>query len=260
MPQKPTRTRKKKSGSSSIKLQPRKNPDTSSNLALPFDLDTDVPVEQPKSAPAKKQPEAKPGKKKKKIDREEILDTPLSVVLEELGIEDYDLLLVGDGSGSSWGKPCGWATVAVEKTSFQRQVFYGSMSQGTSSISELMAYLQPLLWYVDVTKKRRKEQDLRPSIKKVHILTDNAYCQKSGEQNQLRAKQGSALSVMLNSIAAQGFDIRWHWIRRESVGLNIYTDRLSRAARLLLQNATVQQDVQEASPIGRDVNECNPSS
>lgn len=85
----------------------------------------------------------------------------LEALLERLGIDNYDLLLVGDGSGSGWKLECGWGCVSIERSTLERRAWYGAMSAGTVNFAEMMAYLQPLCWYVS----RDAEQSSRLSCR-----------------------------------------------------------------------------------------------
>src|SRR5215471_12302353 len=60
--------------------------------------------------------------------------------------ESWDFLVVGDGSGSNWKRPIGWAARLVERASGQRQTFHGHANRGTVNVAEMMALLWPLLW------------------------------------------------------------------------------------------------------------------
>jgi hypothetical protein len=46
---------------------------------------------------------------------------------------DWDVLIIGDGSGTGWSEPCGWASVLHERYSNMRQLFTGAMNHGTNT-------------------------------------------------------------------------------------------------------------------------------
>ena len=56
---------------------------------------------------------------------------PLQTVLDHLGVKetDWDVVIIGDGSGSDWQSPCGWASVLIDKETRNRKVFYGAIEE-----------------------------------------------------------------------------------------------------------------------------------
>ena len=170
--------------------------------------------------------------------------------IESLGIEAWDLLLVGDGSGNTWEHACGWAAVAIQKTSFRPTFFHGAMSHGTNNMGEMLAYLQPLLWYQAQERKRRKEQNSAPVQRIVHIATDSQYCQQRGSGASRDFKRNLPMWTVFDLIERQGFQLNWHWIPRESNILNIFTDHLSRESRLSLQGANLPEKATKMEDFG----------
>ena len=43
--------------------------------------------------------------------------------LKHLKIDQWDALIVGDGSGTGWKQGAGWAAVLIDHTSFARKLF-----------------------------------------------------------------------------------------------------------------------------------------
>lgn len=150
------------------------------------------------------------------------------VLLERLGIKNWDLLLVGDGSGSHWGKECGWGCVSVERETLHRRVWFGAMNDGTINLAEVLAYLQPLTWYTSQELAKRK-QGHKIELKQVHVLTDSAYTANSSADLK---SHNAMLWQLFKQFASQGIMVQWHWVRRESVDLNLFADQLSKEARL----------------------------
>lgn len=154
-------------------------------------------------------------------------------LLERMEIKTWDLLLVGDGSGSSWGKECGWGCVSIEHETMSRRVWHGAMNDGTINFAEIMAYLQPLTWYVSRELHRRKKGQ-KVKLQQVHILTDSSYAAHSPDRD-LASSANSLIWQVFKQFAAQGIIVHWHWIRRETVDLNLFADQLSKNARLNLK-------------------------
>jgi len=170
----------------------------------------------------------------------------LEALLDRLKIEKWDLLLIGDGSGSSWDFECGWGCVSIEQATFRRKAWHGAMSAGTVNFAEMMAYLQPLCWYVNREMKKRKEGQ-PVQIRNIHIITDSQYVQRKGESKDLLTGKNGALWQVFSQFGAQGMIIHWHWIRRETVELNQFADKLSKAARLNLKGKDLPTQVEETS-------------
>lgn len=172
----------------------------------------------------------------------------LQELLNELHIEDWDVLLLGDGSGSQWVRGYGWACVLVERNKLTPKVFYGGGSAGTNFISELEAYIRPLLWYSEGPgKKVLKHRVATPGcfpLGQVHIVTD---CKTLVEQGngKVRREKNKPLWAAIESVASQGFMLNWHWMPREATALNRWADRQSRLMRTTLARieGLVQEDL-----------------
>jgi ribonuclease HI len=155
----------------------------------------------------------------------------LEDLLRELGITKWDLILVGDGSGSTWQREAGWAVTALEKTRMERKVFYGAMNCATSQIAEIMAYVHPLLWYVDHCSTAHKMR-----MRHAHVITDSSYVRNQGEKDYRNPGCHELLWSSLSMMSRLGIDLHWHWIPRQSAALNVYADALAGAARKLLKD------------------------
>jgi len=142
--------------------------------------------------------------------------------------DSWQLILVGDGSGSALDRPSGWAVAAIEADR-SLQLFWGAMNTGTVQVSELMPYLQALAYYGG-----RKEPP-RDGIWEVHLVTDSDYLFKLGRGDYSQGPTVRLWGTVLASLRAQGFSLHWHWRRRETLQLNRWADDRSRKARLKLQ-------------------------
>ncbi len=172
--------------------------------------------------------------KKKKKAETEIENEYFQVLLDRLGIEEYDLILIGDGSGSKWGLPIGWAVTAIAKTSMERKVFYGAMNDGTVNIAEAMAYMQPLLWYATKVRAERKQGGVtREHI--VHIITDSEYVREVGSRGHVDFSTNQPIWAVYELLKRQCLQINWHWQRRDEVALNAFADLLSKRSRKLFK-------------------------
>lgn len=174
--------------------------------------------------------------------------------MDRLGIEEYDLILIGDGSGSKWGLPIGWAVTAIAKTSMERKVFYGAMNDGTVNIAEAMAYMQPLLWYsTRVRAERKQSRTAREHI--VHVITDSEYVREAGNRGHVDFSTNQPIWAVYELLKRQGIQIKWHWQRRDEVALNAYADLLSKRARGLIKDNDQQSALRVS---GIDADDANP--
>lgn len=158
--------------------------------------------------------------------------------IARLGIQQWDLLLFGDGSGCRAENPCGWATVSVDRH-WQCRFWYGMMNCGSNNLAELLAYLQPLSWFVEQEKARRKQRQAKARFYRVHIVTDSEYCQKQGETGVTDSRSHPVLWQMVEHFRREGLLLHWHAIPRATYTLNILTDQISREARLVLEKNAI---------------------
>src|SRR5437588_12077519 len=70
----------------------------------------------------------------------------LEALAAGLALPDFDLLLVGDGSGSVYHQPAGWACAAYDRLKHQITVHAGALTCGTNNFAELFPYVQAL-WH-----------------------------------------------------------------------------------------------------------------
>ncbi len=180
----------------------------------------------------------------------------LQALLLKAGIDDFDLLLVGDGSGSKWGYAAGWASIAIEPDSLERKTFYGACNDATVNFAELMAYLAPLTWFVSRAKKERR-RPRRGAFFEIHVITDSQYTETSGEREEfIKKTENIMLLAGYQTLGHKGFNVSWHWLERDTSDLNRLTDHLSRTARLSLTEANVPKAVEDR--FGFTANTSNP--
>lgn len=160
-------------------------------------------------------------------------------LLTELDIGEWDAIVIGDGSGSTWDKGCGWASCLLDQASAQRFFFCGGCSRGTVHVGELHAYVDPLLWYTqNLGKEHLKQKAYHPgssaACMHVHILTDSENVANQGERRQQR-KANKALWAAMDSFAADGYALHWHWVARSRTALNKWADQRSRRIRVSIE-------------------------
>lgn len=175
----------------------------------------------------------------------------LTEVLAELGVrdQDWDLVIIGDGSGSDKTRACGWSSVLIDRRRrIKRKVFSGAFSLGSVSIAELMPTLQTLLWFEE-NHGERTRKDLGRAVR-VHVITDSRITASQGNHSVAR-RCNNHLWFLLDTLIASGYVLAWHWLGRDRTGLSILTDHLSRLSRRHIEEVQL--------PPGTDVEQLNPS-
>lgn len=180
-----------------------------------------------------------------------------SEILAQLGVPhgSWDALIVGDGSGTGWSKPCGWASVLVDREGRRRR-FRGAMDAGTSYLAEVIPYVQAIGWYADGPGKEKLKARLAASPLgrvSIHIVTDNEIVSKQGN-GKARRKHGLSWWEMLDSFSEHGYDLHWHWLKRSRLPLNALCDFLAGMCRKSMDDL-------EAAPVpkGASIYDFNPS-
>jgi ribonuclease HI len=154
--------------------------------------------------------------------------------------DDWDFIMVGDGSGSVWHRACGWGCVLIGSDG-SRSVWHGAANLGSVNLAEAMAYMAPLCWL-----GTQKPQGV---LWKVHIVTDSEHTAKSG--NDLMAAKGP-LWHAVDMLRREGLVTYWHFVPRDKFDLNRLVDRISKDNRKALEaliadpQGTMHNYVQEA--------------
>jgi len=141
------------------------------------------------------------------------------------------VLLIGDGSGSSWNVASGWGCISIEKDTMLRRSWYGACNLGSTNLAEIMAYLHPLTWYAREQLKSNSSQ-----FKQVHIVTDSAYLTSKGNKEDSSFGLDQSIWHMFNVFQSFGLVLNWHWARRETIELNRVADKLSKDTRKHIAN------------------------
>ena len=139
--------------------------------------------------------------------------------------DDWDILLVGDGSGCGRGSACGFACLSVDRASGKTLTWFGGFNRGSVNAAELTAYLQALNHYANLNELGQ--------VARVTIVTDSQYV-KNGGQQLAQAKSfdsNAGLWAAVRTFARFGLVVKWQWHARDQVGLNTVADALSKLAR-----------------------------
>lgn len=156
----------------------------------------------------------------------------LQQVLQRANISKWDILLVGDGSGSGWHDPCGWATTLIDRQTKMRKVFFGANNCGSINLAEMMPYLLALSWFHARHGKKRLRQQ---GVLRVHVITDSQVTALHGtrvaQQHELPTVGHRALWAAMQEFGRRGYQIEYHWAPRSESLLNWASDLLAGLAR-----------------------------
>lgn len=172
----------------------------------------------------------------------------LDAVLQALRISEWDVLLIGDGSGSGWHSACGWASILIDKATRGRRIFHGAMNLGSINVAEGMPYIQAMAWY-DATQKA-----LRPNqggTIQVHIITDSStiatWCNAAADGARATPMgSGLLLGSYIREMSRRGYSFRTHWARRMSNQVNWAADLIAGLSRAGFVNSISTPDSTES--------------
>lgn len=166
------------------------------------------------------------------VEADAILSFPerqtLADVFATLQLPACDLLMIGDGSGNMWHRPCGWSGVLVDMQNGGRRLFHGAMNYGSIEFAELMPYLQALAWH------SRHHRDAS-RLYRVTLVTDSKLLVHHA--NELLAADGQPPRtlplpyLMLRGAWELGYRIAPVWYRRTNLQLNVLSDLIAGLSR-----------------------------
>jgi len=147
----------------------------------------------------------------------------------------WDALVIGDGSGTTNERACGWGAVLLERTEPDQKVFSGSLSNGTNNMAELLAILQPLM---DLTARKRGSKS---GGLLVHVFSDSSYVVDGLNKptSVLLASTAAAnreLWLALHGARRNGLVIVAHHVPRDTLSFQQLCHDTANACRISQQN------------------------
>lgn len=82
---------------------------------------------------------------------------------------DWDGILVTDGSATTWEHSAGWAGVLLQRSESRPEPFYGAFSRGTTNVAEIMGVLQAALFLAETGHGQREHGY------KLYVVSDSQY-------------------------------------------------------------------------------------
>jgi ribonuclease HI len=149
----------------------------------------------------------------------------------KLDKKDFSLLLIGDGSGTIFTKPCGWACVAWNTITDEVVIHNGSVSSGTNNFAELVPYAHAL-WYF------HQELVSMKSITKpkVEVVSDSEVTVRCGNGVYQRKSNAAIWASVQWYVDNAGFDIHWNHVYRNTNRFSKRCDWLAGQSRTGLES------------------------
>jgi ribonuclease HI len=154
----------------------------------------------------------------------------LDDLARRLVLPAFDLLLVGDGSGTVHHRPAGWACVAYDRLKQQAVLHTGAVSCGTNNLAELFPYVQAL-WH-----HHQNHDQVVPAPVRVQIVSDSELTVCCGNGRYARRANG-ALWAAVAWFEQNGYRLGWRHVPRNSNVWHALMDRLAGRSRRLLEEA-----------------------
>ena len=165
------------------------------------------------------------------MDPSDILTAPIDDILQACQLRVFDVLILGDGSGSHCDNACGWSSVLIERETGRRRLFGGHANAGSGQFAEAMPFIQAMTWYDHFYGQYSK----KPGLCDVHIVTDSQTIANMGNQAVTAKKVSRALAYLTSFVQAYmklKYRFTWHWMPRNEFQLTEIVDRLSKQHRI----------------------------
>jgi ribonuclease HI len=156
-------------------------------------------------------------------------------LVSELSLPEFDLLLVGDGSGTTYTKPCGWACVAWNRLTDEIDIHNGGTSCGTNNFAELIPYVQAIWHFDQIFRKFKEEEPTRKA--RIEIVSDSEVTVKCGNKEYTR-KGNACLWAAIECFEKTGwYDIHWTHVYRNTNRFSKRCDWLAGETRQAMEKS-----------------------
>lgn len=140
-------------------------------------------------------------------------------LVNNLALPDFDVLLIGDGSGTVASKASAWTCWRYLKASGSLTLHHGTNSFGSNNFAELLPYVS-VLW---LDMYERQAAGLR-TPRTVVIVTDSELTAKQGTGEYSRNTNG-ILWAGIDYAQSAGYNIIWKHVKRNSNPFNTVCDQ-----------------------------------
>ena len=144
--------------------------------------------------------------------------------------EDWDILLIGDGSGSTYQAGIGWAGIMLDRASGRFITIAGAQTNGTVTIAEIYPYWQLLRYHRYQMHKKSRDKPY-----KVFAFCDNkgvVSCANDEEDPSTNLDYWVAFKL----IKTPFYQTQFTHLPRDSNYLHNLVDQISVSAREYIQN------------------------
>lgn len=153
-------------------------------------------------------------------------------IIQYIQVPRWDVLLVGDGSGTGWNDGIGYAVGMVDRHTRTSKFMYGAMYPASVNFAEQMPYLHALTWF-----HANGGRDIVKSLGQLHvpIVTDSQVIASHGAQasdmSQSLPTTQTFLWAQWRELLRYGYVCSFHWAPRSTSLLNWACDLLASLAR-----------------------------
>lgn len=144
-------------------------------------------------------------------------------ITNELGLPSYDVLLLGDASGTIATKASGWACIYYLPLKNETKLHFGATTLGTNNFAELCPYLN-VLWLDNTLEK------VPTVIRRVEIVSDSELSVKCGNREYSR-NANLPLWAGFDCLERLGYRIHWNHVPRNSNLANSLCDKVAGQVR-----------------------------
>lgn len=173
-------------------------------------------------------------------------------LLARCNITRWDVLIVGDGSGTGWKDACGWSHFVIDRLTRQRKLLRGGMDGASVNIAEMMPTLHGLTWYHATIGRDRLQQT---GTINVHVITDSQVTAEHGTTAVDLTKPITETNELfwsgVRNWQRRGYIIEFHWLPRSTTDLNKAADLIASMARRAVLNVDKQLTDEQLTRIRR---------
>lgn len=151
-------------------------------------------------------------------------------MIQRIGLNprDFDYVVMSDGSATTIGSPGGFAAFIIDLRTDDRHVINGAFSNASVIICETAPFWLATHW---IGNREEERMALRP-----RPLRGSKLLFLSDSQTLIKYHGGRAMQEWWTSITryanVHGLLLTWQWVKRESCGMQIFCDHVSRFSRV----------------------------
>ena len=160
--------------------------------------------------------------------------TKLQELLQRFNIQKWDVLLCGDGSGTTWGTPAGWCVILLDLVTGRKELITGAKNRGSINRAELQPYLEALAFHYYSINKGKLSRVLD-----VHIISDSEVTVKCG-QGRYQRKTNNDLWCVVDFWRMKGYNLHWHHVPAhvaDEPEVHVLTDKVAGESRKRMELA-----------------------